>query len=235
MVATKPSKATNLSKPAKKRTAKKKKTHTHSFGPSVATGTKKKLKPKITKPLPNDLNKCFSTSIQAQRRTPQSFDNVSNVTVLFDNIEDHLVELINNPSVHYVLAAAPWFSSKALFEALATKEGVAILTQPDKHCKSTVRQKAYAALKPFRSGMDRVRGLRLGRGRQKSLMHSKGMVFMDADRVPIGASTGSFNMSGANSSSSNIEQMIVCNDERVASSFAAEWFRIYDISRRMFH
>jgi phosphatidylserine/phosphatidylglycerophosphate/cardiolipin synthase-like enzyme len=177
----------------------------------------------------NDLNAKFSHRVRALRRRPASFDQVSNVSVLFDGIEAHLVQLIQNPSVHYVLVSAPWCSSPAILRALATKAGVGILTQPTK--LSAVRRAAYAALTPLGSGMDRVRGLRMGRGRQKSILHQKALVFLDERRVPIGAATGSFNLSGANGSSTNIENMLVLNDARVARTMADEWERVYAIAR----
>lgn len=219
--------ATRAKKKNEKRPAKK--------ASQAKTKPKKGKRPLSATTLPNNLNAKFTPSIQAQRRTPVSFDNVSNVTVLLDNIEANLCQLIANPSIRYVLATAPWCSSKALFKALAGKEGVGLITQPDKHCRSTTRQQAYAALKPLRPGMDRVRGLRLGRGRATSIIHSKLLVFLDQDRQAVGCATGSWNFSGPNGSSSNIEQVLVLRDPRLASTMRDEWHRIYDISKRLFH
>lgn len=202
--------------------------------------TKLSPKPRATRgkakaaPLTNDLNAKFSSAVQAERRAPHSFDNVSNLSILFDGIERHLVQLITHPRVHFCLVSAPWCSSKAILAALATKRGVGILTQPDKHSQSAVRRQAYGALAPFQPGMDRVRGLRIGRGRQQSILHQKCVVLLDSDRSPLGAATGSFNLSGANGSSTNIENMIVVNDHRVAAELTEEWRRVYSISRRMF-
>ena len=201
---------------------------------SKAQKVKARAKKPATPPLRNDLNAKFPAGVRALRRRPLSFDNVQNVTMLFDDIESHLCHLIRNPRVHYVMVAAPWCSSKALFAALASKQGVGLLTQPDKHVRSAVRRQAYGALKPIEPGMDRVRGLVMGRGRQKSILHQKMLVFLDQDRTAIGAATGSFNLSGANGSSSNIENFLVMNDARVADECAQEWRRVYAISKRLF-
>ena len=181
---------------------------------------------------PNNLNTRFAASLQAVRKAPQSFDHVQNVSIFFDDIESHLLALIRNPQVYYVLAASPWFSNQKMLAALAEKRGVGILTQREKHSLSGIRSKAYSAITPFDQGFDRVRTLNHGRGRQCAITHSKFLVFLDSDRRPIGCAYGSHNFSTMGGQI-NLEMFCAVNDTRVAATLAAEWHRIYSVSRRL--
>lgn len=186
-------------------------------------------KPNATKHK-NNLNVVFASSVQTLRQTPQSFQNVENVSMFFDNIESHLISLILNPGVHYVLASSPWFSNQSMLSALAQKRGVGVLTHREKHSVSAIRSKAYHALRPFDKGFDRVRTLNRGKGRQCGITHTKFLVFLDAARQPIGCAFGSHNFSSVGGQL-NLEMFCAVNDPRVAAALADEWHRVYSVSR----
>ena len=216
---------TKNKKPSKKvkRKPTKKKIHVEQTKP------KKPKKPK--KPANNNLNQRFDAEIQAQRKQGVVVQNVSSVELIFDGIEKRLIHELNKPNVNYALVISPWCSNQSILKALASLSGAAILTYRDKHTKSAIRMKLFQAITPLKSGMDRVRCLQCGSGRQKSIIHQKMLVFLDGDRKPVSSAWGSWNASGG--SESNIEMFSLSNDQRVAEACRDEFCRIYGISRRL--
>lgn len=191
--------------------------------------TVKRAKAKV--PTNNNLNHRFDSDTQARRRQGVVVENVSSVQLIFDEIETHLINELNKPNVHYALVISPWFSNGRVWKALSRLRGGAVLTLREKYHRSQKRIDEMHSIQPFKPGMDRVRCLQCGAGRQKSIIHQKVWIFLDGDRKPISAAWGSWNASGGGST--NIEMFSLSDDHRVATEMYQEFFRIFNISRRL--
>lgn len=194
------------------------------------TRPRKKAKKKVvSKPRARDLNlnHRFDAAAQKVRREGVVVRQVSSVRVGFAGIEDLVLDELCKPSVHYVLACSPWFSNSKVLRAMASKPGAAILTYPDKHTTSASRLAAFRAITPI-AHLDRVRGLKSGRGRNRSILHSKFFVCLDPQQTPVSVLLGSWNASGG--ADTNIELVTLSDDPRLAAACRDEFFRLYEIS-----
>ena len=153
------------------------------------------------------------------------------VSILFDGrgIQNAIVRNIKREDVAYVVGCVAWLSNKRILKCMAEHlKGVTIVTTTDKLTKRRNNQQAYAKLGGcFAGGVIRTVGE--GRGRFKSLMHHKFLIFLNTAREPIGCMNGSFNVT--ESALNHIENMMLFDDPEIATTFFEEFKRIHKISK----
>ena len=153
------------------------------------------------------------------------------VSILFNGrgIQNAIVRSIKREDVAYVVGCVAWLSNKRILKCMAEHlKGVTIITTTDKLTKRRKNQQAYAKLSGcFQGGVIRTVGE--GRGRFKSLMHHKFLIFLNTAREPIGCMNGSFNVT--ESAVTNLENVMIFDDPEIATTFFEEFKRIHKISK----
>ena len=153
------------------------------------------------------------------------------VSIIFDGrgIQNAIVRNIKREDTAYVVGCVAWLSNKRILKCMAENlKGVTIITTTDKLTKSRKNQQAYAKLSGcFQGGAIRTVGE--GKGRYRSLMHNKFMIFLNTAREPIGCMNGSFNVT--ESALRHIENVMIFDDPEIAGTFFEEFKRIHKISK----
>jgi len=135
--------------------------------------------------------------------------------------------MINKSETAFVVGCIAWLSNKQILRAMSKKKGGCIICTKDKLTKGVRNQNAYKAIKPaYPGGVIRVVGE--GRGWHKSLMHHKFLVGLNAEGKPIWVTNGSFNFT--TSATSNLENLMVMEDEDVAECYFQEFKRVHALS-----
>jgi len=173
-----------------------------------------------------NLNKLFSQTIQTKRSCPVNCGS-ANVQVVFSNIETVILEHLSDPHCQNVAILGPYFSNQKILKECSKKEGCSIVTTKDKYMKSKVRMDAFNSLSPLLDA--RVKTLNAGRGRNKTLMHTKAVILLDYEKRPYKVITGSFNFT--QNAQNNIENITVFRDPIISKLFYEEFERIFKVSK----
>ena len=174
-----------------------------------------------------NLNEQFSKQVRVKRSQPINAGS-ANVQVVFSNIENVILEHLTDCQCQNVVILGPYFSNLKILNECSKKYSCSIVTTYDRYMKSKVRTTAFKKLKPFKE--DRVRTLNAGRGRNKSIMHTKAIVLMDYERRPYKVLCGSFNYT--QNAQNNIENLTVFRDPIIAQNFLDEFSRTFTISKK---
>lgn len=174
-----------------------------------------------------NLNDLFTKPIQSKRARPIDCGS-ANVQVLFNNIEKVILEHLQDNYCQNVAILGPYFSNLKILKECSKKESTSIITTYDKYLKSKVRMNAFNDLSPFLDA--RVKTLNAGRGRNKSIMHTKAIVLMDYEKRPYKVLCGSFNYT--QNAQNNIENLTVFRDQKIAQNYLDEFKRVWDISKK---
>lgn len=176
-----------------------------------------------------DLNQQVNNEARKRQKVHQR--GKRKVTILFDGrgIQNAIVRLVRREDIAYVVGCVAWLSNKRILKAMAEHlNGVTLITTTDKLTKRRKNQQAYAKLRGcFAGGVIRTVGA--GRGRFKSLMHHKFMIFLNAAREPVCVMNGSFNVT--ESAVTNLENLMIMEDPEIASTFFEEFKRVHRISK----
>lgn len=166
----------------------------------------------------NALRKCSHTNIDGT------------VSILFDNIQGELIKEIEAKDTRYVSCTAPYLSNGPVLKALSSKGGVRIISNAGPHLKSTVRKRQIMALKRWSNdgGGSVVRVLGRGRGRNRTLVHTKVFIGYNVHRSPIWITTGSWNATG--NAGNNIENMVIHRDRVFLDAFNSEFECLWNAS-----
>jgi len=147
---------------------------------------------------------------------------------VFDGIEDTILELLDDPHCHNVAIISPYLSSEPVLKKCSALEGCSIITAYDRYLKSKKRMDLFNGLSPLKDA--RVKTLNRGRGRTKTICHSKIIVLLDYEKRPYTAISGSFNIT--NSAPSNLETVTVYKSSAIANAYMEEFERVWDISKK---
>lgn len=146
------------------------------------------------------------------------------------SILNALIRKIKHRDTVYVMGCCAWLTNKRIIEAMSVNlKGVSIICTKDKITMSKSNQSAYRKLKPLQVGASPINYIGAGRGFNRSLMHHKFLVGLDAARKPIWCSTGSFNLT--TSAVNHLENCLILESEEVARAFKEEFIRLYPLSR----
>jgi phosphatidylserine/phosphatidylglycerophosphate/cardiolipin synthase-like enzyme len=152
------------------------------------------------------------------------------VSILFNGrgIQNAIVRHIKRDDTFYIVGCVAWLSNKRILKNMSEHlKGVTIITTQDKLTKRRKNQQAYSKLRGcFAGGVIRTVGA--GRGKFKSLMHHKFILGLDAERKPIWVMNGSFNIT--ESAVTNLENLMIFDDNEIAETFFEEFKRIHRIS-----
>lgn len=174
-----------------------------------------------------NLNNLFPRQVRSKRSTPIDCGS-ANVQVVFNNIEKVILEHIKDPYCQNVAILGPYFSNLKILKECSKKESTSIITTYDKYLKSKVRMNAFNDLSPFLDA--RVKTLNAGRGRNKSILHTKAIILMDYESRPYKVICGSFNYT--QNAANNIENLTVFRDPRIAKNYLEEFKRVWAISKQ---
>ena len=176
-----------------------------------------------------DLNQQVNNEERKRQKVHQRGNR--KVSIIFDGrgIQNAIVRNIKREDTAYVVGCVAWLSNKRILKCMAENlKGVTIITTTDKLTKSRNNQQAYAKLSGcFQGGAIRTVGE--GKGRYRSLMHNKFMIFLNTAREPIGCMNGSFNVT--ESALRHIENVMIFDDPEIATTFFEEFKRIHKISK----
>jgi phosphatidylserine/phosphatidylglycerophosphate/cardiolipin synthase-like enzyme len=175
-----------------------------------------------------DLNQQVNNEERKRQKVHQRGNR--KVSILFNGrgIQNAIVRNIRRDETAYVVGCVAWLSNKKILKAMSDHlKGVTIITTSDKLTKRRKNQQAYAKLGGcFAGGVIRTVGE--GRGRYKSLMHHKFLIFLNEAREPFCVMNGSFNVT--ESAVTNIENLMIFDDPEIAQTFFEEFKRIHSIS-----
>jgi len=174
-----------------------------------------------------NLNDLFPIQVRVKRSQPVDCGS-ANVQVVFSNIENVILEHLEDNYCQNVAILGPYFSNLKILKECSKKKSCSIVTTYDKYLKSKVRMTAFEKLKPFKE--DRVRTLNAGRGRNKTILHTKCIVLMDYECRPYKIITGSFNYT--QNAQNNIENVTIFRDPIIAQNYLDEFNRCWSISKR---
>ena len=111
------------------------------------------------------------------------------------SILNAIIRKIKHEETKYILGCCAWLTNKRIIEAMGCNlNGVSIICTKDKITMAKTTQAKYKLLKPLQEGASPVNYIGAGRGFNRSLMHHKFLVGLDASRQPLWCSTGSFNL-----------------------------------------
>lgn len=176
-------------------------------------------------PKRQNLNTRFPSNVRTKRARGVSVN--ASVTVVFDEIESTILQRLSEHRCHYVALMAPYLSNKRILKACSTLAGVSILTNYEKAMRSKVRTTLFNDLTPLLDG--RVKTMNAGRGRNKTLLHTKAMILLDATQTPYCVLAGSWNFT--ENSSNNLEQITMYDDAKIAASFYEEFTNVWGLSK----
>ncbi len=148
------------------------------------------------------------------------------IHILFDanGIKKAIIRMINKEDTTYVVGCVAWLSNKDILKAMAKKKGCCIVCTKD---KLNYKNKKIPLKPAYAGGAIRIVGE--GRGWHKSLMHHKFLIGLNASGKPIWVTNGSFNMT--ESATTNLENLMIMEDEDVANCYFKEFQRVHALSR----
>jgi hypothetical protein len=183
--------------------------------------------------LKGDLNK----SLDNQFQVPFKRSSLS-VNIVVCDIAGHLANEIKANNVDSVVISSPYFTGgipTVLNDALAKLSGTITVVA---HAPSNENFASCSHFKMFKSwargatdySSDRweIYNLSRGRGRFSSIAHCKHVIGLDADGVPVFATTGSYNLTGG--SPTNIEDLCIYHDREVCKHYLAKVENIIDLA-----
>jgi hypothetical protein len=179
----------------------------------------------------------LNKSLDSQFQDPVTF-NHSSVTIVVCDIAGHLANEIKANNVDSVVISSPYFTGgipTVLNDALAKLSGTITVVA---HAPSNENFASCSHFKMFKSwargatdySSDRweIYNLSRGRGRFSSIAHCKHVIGLDADGVPVFATTGSYNLTGG--SPTNIEDLCIYHDREVCKHYLAKVENIIDLA-----
>tara|TARA_B100000795_G_scaffold252937_1_gene222823 strand:- start:77 stop:619 length:543 start_codon:yes stop_codon:yes gene_type:complete len=173
-----------------------------------------------------NLNELFPEPVR--RKRSETVAARSGVQVLFHNIEATILEHIADPHCHNVAILGPYFSNLNILKACSTLAGTSIVTTYDKYLKSKVRMDAFNELVPLLDA--RVKTLNRGKGRNKTILHTKAIILLDYEKRPFKVISGSWNFT--QNSENNIETMTVYQNPQISNGFWEEFNRVWSVSKK---
>lgn len=151
--------------------------------------------------------------------------------VIFDGIEDCIVNSLGSETTAKAYIMSPWFTSQPILKTLV-KHNVRVraITNVDRAMKKSKRRNdIFAKLTPCVGfGGDRVRTLGRGKGRGKAIPHQKFVVLFDEKSCATGVYAGSYNLSG---NQENLEFMVYSSSPELCKVFTDEFERVWDVSK----
>lgn len=166
------------------------------------------------------------------RRTQSVFVRGGNkVHVLFDgpNIKRAINRMINRKSTEYIVGCVTYLTSKDILTYMAKKKGVCIVLTRARETHNPINQKMYSKLKPaYPGGALRVVG---DKGWNHSIMHHKFLIGLNAEGHAQWVVNGTFDMQ--EKSTSNIENLMILEDEDVAKCYLDEFKRMFVLSKAL--
>ena len=172
-----------------------------------------------------NLNELFPEPVRKKRS--ETVSARSGVQVLFHNIEATILEHIADPHCQNVAIMGPYFSNLNILRACSTLAGTSIVTTYDKYLKSKVRMDAFNELVPLLDA--RVKTLNRGKGRNKTILHTKAIILLDYEKRPYKTIAGSWNFT--QNSENNIETMTVYQNQSIAHAYMNEFERVWSVSK----
>lgn len=173
-----------------------------------------------------NLNELFPDHIQKKRCERVSAN--ANVQVVFDKIEETILEHLEDRHCRHAAILSPYFSSHRILKACSKLESCSLITTYDRYMKSKLRMDGFNSLSPLLDA--RVKTLNRGRGRNKTIVHTKAIVLLDYEKRPYKVISGSFNFT--QNSENNIESMTVYNHPAIANGFWEEFQRVWTVSKK---
>ena len=166
------------------------------------------------------------------RRTQSVFVRGGNkVHVLFDgpNIKRAINRMINRKGTEYIVGCVTYLSNKDILKNMAKKRGICIVLTRDKETQNPANQKLYSKLTPsYPGGALRVAG---DKGRGKASMHHRFLIGLDLVGEPQWVINGTFDMT--ESATTNIENIMILEDEDVSKCYMEEFKRMYALSKTL--
>ena len=146
------------------------------------------------------------------------------------SILNALLRKIKHHDTVYIMGCCAWLTNKRIIQAMGSNlKGVSIICTKDKITMAKSTQAKYRLLKPLQEGTSPINYIGAGRGFNRSLMHHKFLVGLDAAKQPLWCSTGSFNLT--TSAVNHLENCMVIENVAVAAAFKEEFIRLYPLSR----
>jgi len=167
-----------------------------------------------------DLNGAFSAAAKRMRIKGVATESV---VVIFDKIEETVLRELGDVKCRNVLVMGPYFSNDKILKLLLEKDRVSIITTNERMLKSKSRAAKLRELTPFAEHA--VKTLSAGRGKNRSILHTKAIILLDEWSKPYKVLSGSFNWT--NAASDNIENMTIFTDPLVVSGYKREWHRVW--------
>lgn len=149
--------------------------------------------------------------------------------ILFDgpNIKRGINRMINRKETSYVVGCVTHLTNISILKYLSNKKGVCIILTKAKETREAKNQKLYNKLKPaYPGGALRVIG---DVGWNTALMAHKFIVGLSETGEPQWVVNGSFDMT--EKATSNIENLMILEDEEVAKCYTEEFKRMYSLSK----
>jgi len=175
-----------------------------------------------------NLNKLIDDTTRARQSV---FENTK-IKIHFNgqSIVNALVRQIKKRDTRFIVGCCAWLTNKRILEAMsANLDGVAIICTKDKITRSKNNQRHYKMLPRLPSATSAINTLGCGSGYNKSLMHHKFLVGLDAQQQPLWVTNGSFNLT--KSAVRHLENCMVIDDKEVAALFKKEFIRLFPLSR----
>jgi phosphatidylserine/phosphatidylglycerophosphate/cardiolipin synthase-like enzyme len=142
------------------------------------------------------------------------------IEIIFDNIVDKVIDLINDDSkCKHIRIMMPYINHKGFLDMTKSKDSCQIVTTNE----VKKRMKIFEGIN--------VKTLQKGRGRKKSIIHTKCIILLDKNMVAYQCFVGSCNFS--NGSSTNIENVMRIKNCNVANNYLDEFNRIYKIATKV--
>ena len=173
-----------------------------------------------------NLNESFSPAVQAKRSCTVATN--ANIQIVFDNIEEKILEYLKDPHCKYAAIISPYLSSEPILKECSTLAGCSIITAHDRYLKSKKRLDMFNDLIPLKNA--RVVTINRGRGRNKTICHQKIIVLLDYEKRPYTAIAGSFNLT--NAAPSNLETVTIYKNPTIARAYLDEFERVWKISKK---
>lgn len=175
-----------------------------------------------------NLNKAIEDS---SRKRKTVFENTK-MKVYFNGfaIVNAICRQIRKKETKFILGCAAWLTNTKILDTIASNtDGCCFIVTKDKITKSKTNIAKYRTLKKLPLATSAVNTIGVGSGYNKSLMHHKFMVGLNQQKQPIWVSNGSFNFT--KSAVNHIENIMMIDDEKVATLFKDEFMRLFPISR----
>ena len=156
--------------------------------------------------------------------------NATNTKIIFDGIEGELLDCISCDNTQYISCVLPYITNRKIMKAFSELTGVRILTNNGIHLNSQIRKKQISVCELWdKNEKTVVKTLSRGRGRNRTLAHSKIIIGYCSDRKPIWVATGSWN--ATENAKNNIENMVISYESFFVDAYSTEFDVLWEKSR----